>query len=142
MTATIRSISDGKPRGIGSPRSFQADRSDVLPTASIPEKSPIVVFSSFLVSPGESALWVTSWHGLATTAETWPGCRSFRLVRDRNDDMYVAVLSEWDNADAYWSFVHATEDRWPQGPMGHTIMAGESRFLEVIPEESPLRAVR
>ncbi len=140
MTAIIRSIADATPRGAGSHRRFQADTADVRPPATIPAEPPIVVFSSFLVSPAESAIWVTSWHGLATTAETWPGCRSFRLVRDRNDDMYVAVLSEWDNPDAYWSFVHATEDRWLHRSMGHTIMAGESRFLEVIAEEPSLRA--
>lgn len=142
MTAIIRSITDASPRGAGAHRGLQEDTADDQRTATTPTESPIVVFSSFLVSPGESAVWVASWHGLAATAETWPGCRSFRLVRDRYDDMYVAALSEWDNLDAYRSFVHATEGRWLQGAMGHTIMAGESRFLEVIPAEPSLRAAR
>jgi heme-degrading monooxygenase HmoA len=140
MTAIIRSITDAAPRGAATNHAFRGATAHSRRASTQEMESTVVVFSSFLVSPSEAPIWIHNWHGLAATAETWPGCRSFRLVRDRNDDMYMAALSEWDNLDAYRSFVHATGDRWGYGAMGHTIMAGESRFLEIIPEESPLQA--
>jgi heme-degrading monooxygenase HmoA len=140
MTAIIRSITDAAPRGSASHQALRGDTAHRQRASTQVTESTVVVFSSFLVSPGEVPTWIHSWHGLAATAETWSGCRSFRLVRDRNDDMYMAAFSEWDNLDAYRSFMHATGDRWQHGGMGHTIMAGESRFLETIGEESPLQA--
>lgn len=140
MTAIIRSITDAGPRRAGTKRTFREDAAHTRSASLQAAESAVVVFSSFLVSPDEAPIWIQNWHGLAATAETWPGCRSFRLVQDRNDDMYVATFSEWDNLEAYKSFVHATRERWQPRAMGHTIMAGESRFLEVITEESPMRA--
>jgi heme-degrading monooxygenase HmoA len=53
--------------------------------------------------------------------------------------MYVAVFSEWDDMESYRTFMHETGDRWLQEAMGHNILPGESRYLEVISDESPMR---
>jgi heme-degrading monooxygenase HmoA len=132
MTAIIHSITDRIPLQVEANHSSTDDHEDAWQAFALAAEPTVAVFSSFLVSPGDAATWIRTWQTIARTAETWPGCRSFRPVRDRNDDMYVAVFSEWDDMDAYRSFVHETGDRWLQGAMGHNIMPGESRFLEVI----------
>jgi len=140
MTATIHSITDRVPRGSQANYSAVQNYGNTRRALALPAEPSIAVFSSFLVSPGDADTWIRTWQKLASTAETWPGCRSFRLVRDRNDDMYVAVFSEWDDMEAYRSFMHETGDRWLQEAMGHNILPGESRYLEVISDDSPLQA--
>ncbi len=131
MTATIHSITDRIPGERGTDHSLGHDRAPARGAVGAAD-SAVVVFSSFLVSPGEASSWLPAWRMLAATAATWPGCRSFRPVRDRNDDMYVAVFSEWDDIEAYRAFMRETGDRWTQGAQGHTIMPGESRYLDVM----------
>jgi heme-degrading monooxygenase HmoA len=142
MTASITSITDRAGRRIGLNQPLADAYTERRTPAPQPEDATIAVFSSFVVSPGEADAWARLWQGLARTASTWPGCRTFRLVRDRNDDMYVAIFSEWDSMDAYRSFIHESGAVWLQQSMGQAVMPGESRFLEVIPTESALRTDR
>jgi heme-degrading monooxygenase HmoA len=139
MTATIHSITDRTGGRMESGYLSNEDQVTSYRGFTTAPEPPLAVFSSFLVSPGDATAWIRIWQKLASTAETWPGCRSFRLVRDRNDDMYIAVFSEWDDLEAYRSFMRETGDRWLQGAVGHTVLPAESRYLEVISDDSPMR---
>ena len=92
---------------------------------------PVAVLSSFIVSPNARTGWVNLWSGIATQASTWPGCRSFQVLSDRNDDMYCAVMSEWDNLEAYNSFSHDSRLGWVMQTMKQISIPGERRFLDL-----------
>lgn len=141
MTATISSIVDRLGRGTASDTEIPSPPSDSVPTA-LTQSGPVAVFSSYVVSPAEADVWIASWARLAHAAATWPGCRSFRLARDRYDEMYVAVLSEWDSMEAYVDFTRETQAMVPQRGRSHVFVPAESRFLDVVSAESPLSAGR
>ncbi|HEX6506746.1 MAG TPA: antibiotic biosynthesis monooxygenase [Chloroflexota bacterium] len=138
MTASITSLQDRLGRRVG----LDETMSSAAPNESSPDLSPqpppIAVYSSFVVSPHEANVWIQTWKNVAHMAQTWPGCRSFRILRDRNDDMFMATISEWDDMAAYTKFIHETCNTWLQRSMGHMCMPSEARFLDVIPVESAL----
>ena len=103
---------------------------------------PVAVYSTYIVSPGTTADWLEIWQSIALTAQTWPGCRSFRLVRDRNDEMYLAFMSEWDSIAAYRGFMAEAHRRWLSGPDARTIMPGDARYLDIVPLDGAVRAAR
>jgi heme-degrading monooxygenase HmoA len=133
MTARITSISDrfGRRIGIDEPMSHLA--MDETPTQEAAPSGPIAIYTSYVVSPGDAGLWIGTWTQLARVAETWPGCRSFRILRDRNDAMFVAALSEWDSLEAYSSFQHGAHSMALEQAIGHVCIPSEARFLDVVP---------
>jgi heme-degrading monooxygenase HmoA len=142
MTAKVIAIADRLNRGEESDGSLadvqSTDNLEAVPA----NNSSVAVFSSYIVSPGDAESWIETWQGIAVTAATWPGCRSFRLVRDRNDDMFIAMFSGWDSMAAYRTFLHETATRWLHGTGAQKLMPGESRFLDVVPVEAPMRTAR
>lgn len=133
MTAQITSISDrfGRRVGIDEPMS----QLETHETATRPgeDGDPFAVYTSFMVSPTDAGVWIENWSRLSQVAGTWPGCRSFRIVRDRNDPMFVAAISEWETMDAYTSFVHQTQTTALRESMRHVCIPSEARFLDIIP---------
>lgn len=97
--------------------------------------SPIAVYSTFVVTPVYLEVWLETLKRAGRTASTWPGCRSFRIMRDRHDDMFTAVVSEWDDLEAYNRFVHETLGAWFWAGMGPVCTPGETRILEIVPGE-------
>jgi heme-degrading monooxygenase HmoA len=95
--------------------------------------SRVGVLTTFTVSPGYGDAWTARWAHLARIALTWPGCFAFRVVRDRNDDMYVAVYSEWSDMDAYNGFVRSMEVIWMERTMGGSCTPAEVHFLDIVP---------
>jgi heme-degrading monooxygenase HmoA len=136
MTAQITSISDrfGRQVRIDEPMSHLAIHE--IPTQQTATSAPIAVYTSFVVSPTDAGVWMENWSRLARVADTWPGCRSFRILRDRNDSMFVAAISEWETMDAYTSFMHETQSMALEQAMGHVCMPSEARFLDVIPAKA------
>jgi heme-degrading monooxygenase HmoA len=140
MTAKITSISDlfGRQVRIDEPMSRLAIHE--TPTQQTETSAPFAVYTSFVVSPTDVGVWIESWSRLAHVAETWPGCRSFRILRDRNDAMFVAAISEWETMDAYTSFAHETQSMALGQSMGHVCIPGEARFLDIIPPRATAKA--
>jgi heme-degrading monooxygenase HmoA len=91
------------------------------------------VQSSFLVSKQHTDDWIRTWRELAAIAEAAPGCRHFRLVRDRNDAMYFAIYSEWDDVASYAAFEHQTRVKEQEEELLSMSFLQEARCLEVIP---------
>lgn len=116
-----------------------------LPMRETPTDEPshsngVAVYTSFVVSPGDAGLWFGAWGNLARVAGTWPGCKSFRLLRDRNDSTFVAALSEWETMDAYASFTHHTQSMALQRAMSRVCVPSEARFLDIVPAGSRVDA--
>jgi heme-degrading monooxygenase HmoA len=138
MTAAITSISTrlGRRVGLDEPMSHLPVHEPARDERAI--SGPVGVYASFVVSPGDADLWIQTWMRLAKVADTWPGCRSFRLLRDRNDPMFVAAISEWENMDAYASFTHGTQSMALQLAMSRVCVPGEARFLDILPTDASM----
>jgi quinol monooxygenase YgiN len=93
------------------------------------------VQSSFLVSPRHADLWIEIWKGLATLAEATPGCRHFRLARDRNDSMYFAIYSEWADVTSYAAFEQQKRVKHIEQDLAAISFPKEARFLEILPAQ-------
>jgi heme-degrading monooxygenase HmoA len=93
---------------------------------------PVAVHAAYTVSPGAADTWIELWKSVAAMASGYPGCRSFRLLRDRHDDMYCATFSEWDSIDAYTFFMHDSRSSWVSRALAQSCMPGEHRVLEAI----------
>lgn len=100
-----------------------------------PHSTPVTVYNSFVVCAPNARVCLNAWKAVAEMARTLPGCRSFQVLQDRRDDMFVALISEWDDMEAYTRFVHATGELWLERSMGHMCVPTESRFLHPIPAE-------
>jgi steroid delta-isomerase-like uncharacterized protein len=87
--------------------------------------------SSFSVSPGHVDVWIETWQDLARIAVGWPGCRSFRLLKDDNDNLCVATLSEWDDVAFYHAFIRGSGAMWLQRAIGGTCRAGGSGRVQI-----------
>jgi heme-degrading monooxygenase HmoA len=92
---------------------------------------PVAVLSSYVVSSNSRAGWADLWLGISVQAWAWPGCRSFQVLSDRNDDMYCAVISQWDSLEAYNSFVRDSRLGWAMQTMRQLSIPGECRFLDI-----------
>ena len=94
MTAQISSISDrfGHRVQLSEPMSHLEVHE--IPTDESSTAGPIAVYTSFVVSPDDANPWVETWTALAAVVGTWPGCRIFRILRDRNDPMFMAAISD------------------------------------------------
>ena len=140
MTAQITSISDrfGRRVGIDEPMSHLEVHETARRQGNGPD--PFAVCTSFMISPTDAGVWIETWSRLARVAETWPGCRSFRIVQDRNDAMFVAAISEWESMDAYTSFMHQTQSIALQESVGHVCIPSEARFLDIIPPRAIAKA--
>lgn len=138
MTAQISSISDrfGHRVQLSEPMSHLEVHE--IPTDESSTAGPIAVYTSFVVSPDDANPWVETWTALAAVAGTWPGCRIFRILRDRNDPMFMAAISEWDCLDAYTTFVHRTQSIARRQTAGHVCVPCEARFMDVVPLLSDL----
>jgi heme-degrading monooxygenase HmoA len=140
MTARITSISDrfGRQVRIDEPMSHLAIHE--IPTQQTTASAPFAVYTSFVVSPTDAGVWIENWARLARVAETWPGCRSFRIMRDRNDAMFVAAISEWETMDAYTAFTHETQGMALGQAMRDVCVPSEARFLDIIPPRATAKA--
>ena len=130
MTATISPF-----------RSNTSGMSDGHDRQSVAER-PVAVLSSYVVSPNSRAGWANLWLGISEQASTWPGCRSFQILSDRNDDMYCAVMSEWDSLDDYNAFASDSRLGWVMQTMRQISIPGECRFLDVVNGEQGRDASR
>jgi heme-degrading monooxygenase HmoA len=126
MTATISAFR-GKPF---QPPVVEAQR----PSA------PVAVLSSFTVTPDARHGWEKLWASIATRASTWPGCRTFQILSDRNDPMYGVVFSEWDSLEAYNAFTHHSRGTWMAQALSNLAMPGECRFLNIAGNETDREA--
>lgn len=101
-----------------------------------PSPTCISVLWSFLVSPSHMDLWIETWQELAKLADMSPGCHHFRLAQDRNDGMYFAIYSEWDDVTSYHSFEQEARVRSAEQDLAAMGFLEEARVLEVVPVES------
>jgi heme-degrading monooxygenase HmoA len=54
----------------------------------------------WMVKAGEEEAFVAAWREFASWGQTWPGCATFRLVRDvRNPSRYMS-FGDWESLDA------------------------------------------
>jgi heme-degrading monooxygenase HmoA len=100
------------------------------------QAAPVAVLSSFTIEPGGRQGWENLWTSIAARASTWPGCRAFRIMSDRNDPMYSVVFSEWDSLDAYIAFTHHSRSTWAVQALSNIAMPGECRFLSIAGDET------
>ena len=129
MAASPPPIEDRMHPSLGAGAMERAWRAIQVPVAG---DASICVQCDFLVSQQLEGAWIRKWRSLAHLAGGAPGCRHFRLMRDRGDALYFSVYSEWETVEAYCAFERQQGVKALEGDLASLGFAERSQFLDVV----------
>lgn len=69
------------------------------------DAQPVKVMMVFRLPPGCREPWLELWTHIQRIAETTPDCRRFRLLCNQRSEGECVVLSEWNRAADFHTFV-------------------------------------
>ena len=95
-----------------------------------------MVIASFTLHPEGQERWQQVWTRLREQALQRPGCREFRMLRNRHDKLHYAVLSEWDDQKSFDRFARDLGLVWLE--RGHDCACAPTRYTFFQAVEPPV----
>src|SRR5579875_104721 len=99
------------------------------------DAKPVVAVMRLRPTPGSNATWLAVWAQECERALHTPGCKSFRVLSDRQHAGEHYIVSEWDGAEGFDTFMRNGGIVW----LERAIDGMKEPLLVTVLEEIPSR---